>query len=609
MDIRLVLFFLFEKYVMKEIASVYERYNDCLVNAGIFPNLKYVAPKVPHDDPVKDKKADAEGDDFVPTDVGEVNIPVAATMDAGGQYVSVSEEIFNSICSLLTIRRKNDPLYYQHPEIHPDAPQVDMTTRPALVAVIGDIQQSVSNSYSPVSQLVADANHASLVDTTLLQQIQNRPSEEQNQIFDDVERRSIPSADLDTIEFVGILFEYVLDDKQLPNLVKALISHLHTPYLKLAVIDSGFLKDDQHIARQLLDLMLEAGRNWVDEAHLLHGAYYPMERQVERILHEFKEDTALFGELLEDLKKDINTLEQKAAANEERSRESERGRDKLEAARKRATRVINKHVGEKELPSQMHDFLFKVWMDRMTLLLLRNPNAEETTTWKNTLIIIDALLWALGARDDEVKQQKLRDIYPALRTRIEKYLEKISDYYEPEAQAMFDLLLEYQMDGELAPEEVRSEEVVLKPDAGKEETDSNDSYEIELKGIAQDIDRVDDKIEEEEEIDLTIEEELIAKRLSMSEFGTWFEFDNESADEEPMRAKLSWYSPLTKRYMFVDRNGAQVAVRPLQTLVKELSGGSARILEPPTYSLLDQAISSIKEMLERAVGAVKPVTP
>ncbi|MCP4127780.1 MAG: DUF1631 domain-containing protein, partial [Gammaproteobacteria bacterium] len=48
MDINLVLFFLFEKYVMKEMGGVYEKYNECLAEAGIFPNLKIVAPKVPH---------------------------------------------------------------------------------------------------------------------------------------------------------------------------------------------------------------------------------------------------------------------------------------------------------------------------------------------------------------------------------------------------------------------------------------------------------------------------------------------------------------------------------------------------------------------------------
>jgi poly-beta-hydroxyalkanoate depolymerase len=223
-------------------------------------------------------------------------------------------------------------------------------------------------------------------------------------------------------------------------------------------------------------------------------------------------------------------------------------------------------------------------------------------TWKNTLIIIDALLWALGAPDDRDKQLKLRDIFPALKGRIEKYLDKISDYYEPEAQALFDLLLEYQSDGEMV-----MEEDVYVTNLDQEEISPAETDKVELDDFAQKIEPVDEKSEEkDEEVEFTIEEDLIARRLSISEFGTWFEFDNDKADE-PMRAKLSWYSPLTKRYMFVDRNGAQVAVRPLTTLVKELSGGSARILEPPVQSFLDQAITAIKDMLERAVGVVKPV--
>ncbi len=612
MDIKLVLFFLFEKYVMKEIDGVFEKYNECLINAGVFPNLKYVAPKVPSAE--SDKNKDEYVDDFMPSGVEEQNrlvqgMGVADRGASSGQVIAVSEEIFNSICNLLTMRRKNDPLFAQHPELNPNAPPVVMATKPALVAVIDEIQHAVSKRYTPLFSPAAHDDHASLINTAVLEQLHNRPTEEQNQLFEGVERRRIPSADLDTIEFVGMLFDYVLDDEELPNVVKALISHLHTPYLKVAILDQGFLVNDQHIARKLLNLMLEAGRKWVDENKLLHGAFYPMERQVDRILHEFNEDIALFEELLEDLTKDINVLEQKALSNEERSREKERGRDRLEAARMRATKVIEKHIGTRELPSVMSNFLFQVWMDRMTLLLLRNPHAEETPAWKRTLIIIDALLWALDAPKDKVKQQKLREIFPALKRRIEKYLSAVSDYYEPEAQALFDLLLEYQSDGVRLPgDDIHPEAVIEDEEIRQIDSLPDDSEEIELVGLTADMDSVDDTpVDAEDEIEFTDDEELIAKRLRISEFGTWFEILDD-ATGNPIQAKLSWYSPLSKRYMFVDHNGVQVAIRPLRTLVRELSDGTAHILEPPVRSFLEQAMSAIKEMLERATGAVKSVS-
>jgi Protein of unknown function (DUF1631) len=619
MDINLVLFFLFEKYVMKEMGSVYEGFNEHLINAGIFPNLKMVAPKNPsskrvkkhHEELVQEQDLAA----FVPAgleqyqsgDASQSGQDAGTAGEGGGQGISVGEEIFGSICSLLAMRRKHDPLYELHPELNPNAPPVVMTTKPALLAVIDDIQNTVSKSYTQVSPPGGHADQSYLINPAVLEQIRKIPFEEQNKLFDGVDRRKIPSADLDTIELVGMLFEYVLNDKELPNVVKALISHLHTPFLKVAVIDQEFLINDQHVARKLLDLMLDAGRNWVDEKQLAHGAFYPMERQVERIIHEFQEDMLLFDEILEDFKKDINMLEQKAISTEERSREAERGRDRLEAARRQAKNVIIKRIGTRELPSLMKRFLFQIWMYRMTLMLVRNPNAEETKAWKKTLMIIDTLLWSLDAPKDKAKQQKLCDIYPALKRQIEKGLASVSDYYEPEAQALFDLLLSYQSEVIQVQEGGIQLEVVIPEQETKLEEPVSESVEgDELDNLVPHVDETPVVVEEVEP-NLSHEEEHLALRLRNTEFGTWFEILDYTTGD-PIRAKLSWFSPLTKRYMFVDRNGVQVAVRPLKTLVSELSEGTALIIDTSVHSFLDNAMQSIKEMLERATGPLKAMT-
>ena len=70
-----------------------------------------------------------------------------------------------------------------------------------------------------------------------------------------------------------MLFEYMLNDPVLPAVAKALISHLHTPYLKVAIIDRRLLTDSNHDARQLLDSLVEAGSHWIDERNLKRGIY------------------------------------------------------------------------------------------------------------------------------------------------------------------------------------------------------------------------------------------------------------------------------------------------------------------------------------------------
>jgi len=118
---------------------------------------------------------------------------------------------------------------------------------------------------------------------------------------------------------------------------------------------------------------------------------------------------------------------------------------------------------------------------------------------------------------------------------------------------------------------------------------------------------VDDMVPDVDEEPLTPEEEVMALRLRDTEFGTWFQFLDDNTGT-PKKAKLSWFSPLTKRYMFVDRNGIQIAVKPFKALVREMSEGTAKTIDPPGVSFFNLAMQSIKEMLERATGPVKTMS-
>ena len=82
-------------------------------------------------------------------------------------------------------------------------------------------------------------------------------------------------------------------------------------------------------------------------------------------------------------------------------------------------------------------------------------------------------------------------------------------------------------------------------------------------------------------------------------FGTWFEFTI-NAQGDTMRGKLSWFSPLTSRYMFVDQNGKQVGVRSLVSLANSILNGDARILSGPNRKpFMDRATDAIMDLLKR----------
>jgi hypothetical protein len=86
----------------------------------------------------------------------------------------------------------------------------------------------------------------------------------------------------------------------------------------------------------------------------------------------------------------------------------------------------------------------------------------------------------------------------------------------------------------------------------------------------------------------------IAFTLEHISFGTWFEFYS-----PPATLKLSWFSPTTRNYMFVDASGQRVALKPLTALAIEIEQGSARIIvKERTLPLMDRALTAIQKVFQ-----------
>ncbi len=94
--------------------------------------------------------------------------------------------------------------------------------------------------------------------------------------------------------------------------------------------------------------------------------------------------------------------------------------------------------------------------------------------------------------------------------------------------------------------------------------------------------------------------QALVKELGDVEFGTWFEFIE---DSQTRTLKLSWFSPTTRNYMFVDHSGQRVAIKPITLLASEMEAGLARILRPESDKpLVDRALGAIYRVLQKITG-------
>jgi hypothetical protein len=71
--------------------------------------------------------------------------------------------------------------------------------------------------------------------------------------------------------------------------------------------------------------------------------------------------------------------------------------------------------------------------------------------------------------------------------------------------------------------------------------------------------------------------------------GTWLEFGHGS--DAPERAKLSWISPMSGRYLFVNRRGLKVADHSPHELARAMADGQVRVLD--SSALFDRAMDAI----------------
>ncbi|MHB8746453.1 MAG: DUF1631 family protein, partial [Gammaproteobacteria bacterium] len=260
-NVKLVLFALFDRVVMSQLAPLYDDLNLYLMKAGVLPNLRPSVIKRP------DSGVIASGDAAVAAHDAPTKSAHGGTDPGASTGASMGDELFGAIRELLAARRPT-------PSPASGAMSAGAGGAAAVLPYVENTVVLSAISQLQVEQAQADAvvdptqSQAERVDQPVLEAIRLHLQTQRQRIYDGVDRRRIPQVEIDVIDVVGMLFDCILNDDLLPNAVKALLSRLHTPYLKIAVLDKNLFTSEQHPARRLLDVMADAGGKWVSQSQL-----------------------------------------------------------------------------------------------------------------------------------------------------------------------------------------------------------------------------------------------------------------------------------------------------------------------------------------------------
>ena len=554
--VRLIVLKLFERYVLAGLDALYHEVNVQLMEAGVLPHLRHVVARIP---PSADADANRER--------RSTDAP-ARSGDSAGLHA----QLMRTLTELLASRRQARPADPAGEAVEGNPAIASLTPAELLGALT--LLQGEAASFSAQPPEVDSGAAIEMVQRLkeeLLAQIRQLSGEA---------RAHVSGADEDTIDLVGMLFEYILQDQTIPAPLRLLLARLQIPYVKVAILDRRMFAHASHPARQLLDLLADAAKGWSEESDRDHRLYGKIQSVVEALLGEFDDDIGAFERQLEEFETFVDSSRKRADLAEQRAAEAARGRERLQEARRRAAREIVSRIEGRPLPALLQDVLTRPWANYLVLVLLRH--GETSQEFQDALAFIEDFAHTAETPADDAAREQLREKLPSLEESLRHGLVTVA-FQEPDLRQLL---------GELGEFWARR-----LGEAG--EDDAGDTCEVPLPVAAQ-VEAIleEDPSEAPLEVAVSIGDLESVQVVRALKVGTWLEFVDEAGTRE--RAKLSWISPISGKYLFVNRRGLKVADRTLQQLAAEMRDGRALVLEE--VPLFDRALDAIVERLRQGHG-------
>jgi hypothetical protein len=569
----LIVYMLFNKFVLSKTAPLYDEYNKHLLKAGLLPNLKYAVRINPEKARTQSKAADG-------------NVTHAGREEGSSNNQTLGDELFGNIMQLLSRRDSQGQENAAGNRGHQAAAISNPIPQTELVSALHQLQQS-----RPINNPVVTGNTGTVggirENKQLVATLVANLSADRDRLFDGIDRRRLPTADTHVIDLVGMMFEYMLNDDRIPSVAKAELSRLHTPYLKVAIIDKGLFTNTNHPAHKLLNTLARAAARWVFENKLDRGIFPSIHNVVERTITEFESNIDIFSELLELFNANVHDLETKSTAIEKRTQQAAEGKEKLELARRHAAAAIEKCMQGHTVPVPVKKLLHGIWQEKLTFIYLREPEAAGSDSWQLAVQTIEAIIWSVEPRASIAEQTELRDRFPEVQKQIELSIETLSAYGSTNDKSQLALIRDIQ-------------EAILRKPVNEYRTPEHTSAPVPVAGLPSDAvhETAIDKEVCTTPADEPLSPEVAAAMSALGKiaFGTWFSIQ-EDEDALPENIKLSWYSQMSGNYMFVDSMGMKAQVRKQAELATLMVAGKAIIIQTEQSPLIRRALEAIRRML------------
>ncbi|MDP2828082.1 MAG: DUF1631 domain-containing protein [Sulfuricellaceae bacterium] len=423
-----------------------------------------------------------------------------------------------------------------------------------------------------------------------------------------------------TLDIVAMLFDFILDDKRIPDAMKALIGRLQIPVLKVAMLDKAFFSQKTHPVRKLLDKLAETSIGWNDAEGHESGLYRKVDELVQRATSEFEDNIDLFADLLSDFEQHLlgekDRVDELTGVSAQLVYQSER----IEVGRAVAHEIIRDRVGSHRMPSAIRDFLASTWEE--FLLDAWFKGGAEGDAWIRAVKSMDDLLWSIGPKEGADERKKLVGLLPGLLKDIRGAMAQ-TGVTEAEKERLFAVLVKCHAGAIKSGLDAAKKAELADPDLDAQIVDLADLPELEGPDGISGYTEIDIPIESVQvdpaivqAVSAPLSEEIqdegwqtfticdTSAFVSGDEFdvmvrklkrGAWIEF--EQTGGELTRVKLAWVSPHKGMLLCTNRLGERAASIKPDWLAEKFRTGRAQIIDDT--ALVDSAVNNLVEQLKQ----------
>ncbi|NNJ98681.1 MAG: DUF1631 family protein [Gammaproteobacteria bacterium] len=564
LELKLLMFKLFDIEVNSRLGEMYKSLNQLFINAGIMPEIVYQARNLDPDNAVDENKnqQDIDGisvrqakyydpqnnkaENFIPRSNDEISYFISQFMN--GFTTATGEGIPDSF-SMIPTDKDNHNCY----------------SRKELMTSLSKLQSKFINSKKAFDKIGAE-------------QIKRAIIADMGSRNGGAVTKKVHTLDERSIDFVGMMFSAITKDESISSVINNLLMRLQIPVIKVAMLDESLFSNEQHPARETLDLISQAGKGITAKEN---EVYNQLNNIVNGILQKYNIDIASFERAADALHKLIKS-EQEMAAENERT-------EQREIIRQHARNVVLTEMryltSNKKLPKNVQPLILKHYPTMMCKRYIKH--GKESSEWLLSVMLLKLLMKCLQPVNTKQQWTMLKHNYqPLIEAVNDELYETQQDRAEIDAQISALKQTFLKMLDEYGFKLVETSKSAQQPTNSMPYVEEQNITAANEEFATGEHDKETARIKEQ----ARIARDKISRLPSSLHPGVWFEIFN-GEDKPVRRLKLSVVLTEVARLIFVDCHGVKVIEKDAGDFANELANQRSKPIAD--HSTFEHALGAV----------------